>query len=210
MASPVCVRCDGALARLPGQDRWACDVHGAVEPLHLAVPAEPHHLVDVASSSGVPVWLAWPPPYDWAVTGVRRTATTGMARGVAVSYAGPGLVSRQAELVIVAEEPGVGLGASYAGLDTTDPGSELASLPADTKVSAGGHMTALWSLPVREPDRVVYVGEAAGCWLWAIVWPVGEWMVVHDDLRLVDLRAEENRTRIADVRHGPLSPRLSR
>ena len=40
----------------------------------------------------------------------------------------------------------------------------------------------MWSLPVS--DRAAYVGEASGLWLWAIAWPVGEWMVVHDDLRL--------------------------
>lgn len=210
MDDPVCVRCDGPLARNPGDGQWRCGVHGVVEPMHPAVPAERHHLHDIASSSGVPVWLAWPPPRDWVVTGVRRTASDGMARGVAVSFTGPGLTSRQAELVVVAEEPGVGLGASYAGLDTPDPGPELASLPADTRVTAGGHLTALWALPVVEPDRVVYVGEAAGCWIWAIVWPVTEWMVVHDDLRLVDLRAGEHRAHVDDVVSGPLSPRLAR
>jgi hypothetical protein len=133
-----------------------------------------------------------------------------MARGVVVALSGPGVTERRAELLVVAEEPGVGLGAAYAGLDTTDPGPELAALPADTKVSADGHSIPMWSLPVLDGDHAVYVGEAAGCWLWAIVWPVTEWMVVHDDLRLVDLRLPEHRLHIADVPAGALSPRLTR
>jgi hypothetical protein len=210
MADPVCVRCDGPLVPPDGSLRWTCARHGAVEPLHVAVPAEPHHLLDTASSSGVPVWLPWPPPRGWVVAGVRRTAGTGTARGVALALSGPGVAARQAELVVVAEEPGVGLGAAYAGLDTTDPGPELAALPADTKVSADGHSVPLWSLPVLDGDRAVYVGEAAGCWLWAVVWPVSEWMVVHDDLRLVDLRSPEHRPHASDVVVGPVSPHLAR
>ena len=124
-----------------------------------------------------------------------------------MALSGPGVVSRQADLLLVAEEPGVGLGASYAGLVGTDPGPELASLPRDTRITAGGHPTALWSLPVS--DRSAYVGEAEGCWLWAVVWPVGEWMVLHDDLRLVDARLPEHKAHLEAVPTGALSPWLS-
>lgn len=210
MADPVCVRCDGPLLPPDGTPRWTCARHGAVEPLHLAVPSEPHHLADAASSSAVPVWLPWPPPAGWVAAGVRRTAGTGRARGVATAFSGPGVAARQVELVVVAEEPGVGLGAAYAGLSTTDPGPELTAVPADTKVSAAGHSVPLWSVPVLDADRAVYVGEAAGCWLWAIVWPVGEWMVVHDDLRLVDLRSPDERAHVEDLVVGPVSPCLTR
>jgi hypothetical protein len=130
-----------------------------------------------------------------------------MSRAVAVALMGPGVTARQVELVVVAEEPGVGLGASYAGLESTDPGPELAALPCDTKATAGGHPTPLWSLPVS--DRAAYVGEAGGLWLWAIAWPVGEWMVVHDDLRLVDVRAPEHRALLAELPVSLLSPHLA-
>jgi hypothetical protein len=207
MPDPVCVRCRGPL-RTPEHDGdWSCADHGVVEPLHPAVPGEAYHLGDVASSSSVPVWLPWPMPLGWSVSGVRRAGGTGPSRGVAVAVTGPGIASRLAELVLVAEEPGVGLGASYAGLRATDPGPELADLPRDTRLVAGGNATALWSLPVI--DRGVYVGEAEGLWLWAIVWPVSEWMVVHDDLHLVDVRAPEHRALLAELPTGALSPRLA-
>ena len=207
MPDPVCVRCRGALHTPEVVGEWTCDAHGVVEPLHPALPAEAYHLSDVASSAAVPVWLPWPVPLGWTVSGVRRTTGTGPSRAVAVGLLGPGVTTRQAELVIVAEEPGVGLGASYAGIGTTDPGPEVASLPSDTKVTADGRPTALWSLPVS--DRAAYVGEASGLWLWVVAWPVTEWMVVHDDLRLVDVRAPENRLHLAELPVGPLSPRLA-
>ena len=56
-------------------------------------------------------------------------------------------------------------------------------------------------------DRSAYVGEAAGCWLWVVAWPVTEWMVIHDSLTLLDLR--ENRERVAEVPVGALTPRLA-
>jgi hypothetical protein len=187
--------------------RWTCATHGDVEPLLAALPAEPYHLADAAGSSGVPLWLPWPMPHDWRVSGVRRAGGTGPGRAVAVALLGPGLAARQAELVIVAEEPGVGLGASYAGLPGPDPGPEVSAQPRDTRIHADGHPTALWSLPVL--DRSVYVGEADGRWLWLVVWPVGEWMVVHDDLHLVDARLPDHRVRLAGLPAGPLSPRLA-
>ena len=207
MPDPVCARCRGHLQKPGATDLWTCGYHGAVEPLHAARPAESHHLHDAAVSSGVPMWVPWPLPPDWVLAGVRSAGGTGRSRAVAVAIVTPGLASRQVELVVVSEEPGVGLGASYAGLDTSDPGPEVASLPFDTKVAAGGHPTPMWSLPVS--DRAVYVGEALGRWLWLIAWPVSEWMVVHDDLRLVDVREPVYLSTVGQMRSGPLSPRLS-
>lgn len=207
MPDPVCVRCRGPLRTPDSVGDWRCPFHGAVEPLQPAIPAEPYHLHDTASSAGVPMWLPWPMPSGWSVSGVRRTGGTGPARGVALALSGPGVAARQVELVVVAEEPGVGLGASYAGLDTTDPGPEVAQLPRDARVVAGGHLTALWSLPVL--DREVYVGEAGGLWLWLVAWPIGEWMVVHDDLHLVDAREPGHRALLTELPVGALSPRLS-
>ena len=207
MPDPVCVRCRGPLRTPDMVGGWRCPWHGDVEPLQAAVPAESYHLHDAASSSAVPLWLPWPMPAGWSVSGVRRTGGTGPARGVALALLGPGIAARQVELVVVAEEPGVGLGASFAGISAPDPGPDVARLPSDTKIVAGGHPTALWSLPVD--DREVYVGEAGGRWLWLVAWPIGEWMVLHDDLHLVDARDPANRPFLDDLPTGALSPRLA-
>lgn len=204
---PVCPRCARAL-HPPGvwSSAWRCDLHGEVVPLQPSLAPGAEQLASVASRAEVPVWVPWPLPIGWLVTGVRYAGEDrGPARAVATACSGPGLLGGPVDLVLVAEEPGIGLGAHYAGLSSTDPGPDIARLPSDTKVSAAGHPTPLWSVPLPE-DRSVYVGEAAGLWLWLVVWPVGEWMVVHDELTLVDLRAPGHGL---DVPFGAPTPRLA-
>ena len=204
---PECTRCGGTL-RPPDMwsSRWRCDDHGEVLPLQPPAAADAARLERVAGAAGVPVWLPWPLPLGWLVTGVRTAGDdrTGH-RAVAVACSGPGIVDGPVDLVLVAEEPGVGLGARYAGLPGPDPGPEIATSPADTKVEAAGHPTPVWSV-ADATDRAAYVGEAAGRWLWLVAWPPAGWTVVHDRLRLLDVR----RPGIAlDVPSGALTPRLA-
>jgi hypothetical protein len=110
-----------------------------------------------------------------------------------------------AEVILVAEEMGVGLGARYAGLAGPDPGAGFDSAPPDAKVEVAGHPTAMWSLPVTH-DCAVFVGEAKGHWLWALVWPATAGVVMYDELSLVDLRDGYVE---AEVAFGSLSPRLN-
>ena len=204
---PECTRCGGAL-RPPDvwSSAWRCDDHGEVLPLQPPHPADPGRLDLVASAAAVPVWLPWPLPPGWLVSGVRVVGDErDPHRAVAVACSGPALTGGPADLVVVAEEPGVGLGARYAGLPAADPGPQIAEAPADSKVDAAGHPTPVWSLTAAE-DRAAYVGEAAGLWLWLVAWPPAGWTVVHDDLRLIDLREPGHGL---DVPSGALSPRLA-
>lgn len=94
-----------------------------------------------------------------------------------------------AELLLVAEELGVGLGARYAGIDGPDPGSGLrVDAAPDAKVLAAGRPTALWHVKDAPADRAVFAGEARGLWLWAIVWPEQSGLLMYDELVLTDLR----------------------
>ena len=61
--------------------------------------------------------------------------------------------------MLVAEEPGTGLGAGYAGLPWLDPG-ELVAGPSSAAVQAAGQRAALWEVPTSD-DRAAFVGEAA-------------------------------------------------
>lgn len=188
MGALLCVRCTrGVVADADGS--WICERHGPVEGLADAMEFGPEALATLLYTDGaVPAWVPWPLPPDWSVTGVRRTGEGAAAmHAVAVSCTGPGMLGGVAELVVVAEEPGVGLGARYAGRTQPDPGPALTTAAPDTKVFAAGHPTPLWSVPGGS-DRAVYVGEALGRWLWLVVWPATEFMVVHDHLSLVDLR----------------------
>ncbi len=179
-------------------------MHGGVHPFHV-FPRPSHEAVEyVAEHSAVPLWLRWPMPPSWSVSGVAYAGDerTG-ARATLLAATGAGPLGGAAEMVAVAEEPGVGLGARYAGLPGPDPGAALGGAP-HAKVEIDGHPTALWALPAGE-DCAAFVGEAMGLWLWVIVWPAAAGVVLYDDLRFVDIR---ERPACAEVDFVPLSERL--
>ena len=203
---PVCPRC-GVGLHAPGlwSSAWQCDTHGAVHPLQPVVQPTQELVRTVAAQAEVPVWLPWPLPRGWLVTGlaVAGDERTG-ARAAAVACSGPAPLGGVAELVLVAEEPGIGLGARFAGLDGPDGGGIPDGRPPDAKLEAAGHPTAMWSLASPD-DRAVYVGEAHGCWVYAIVWPESAGFLLIDDFTLRDLRDGT----VPDLPLGALSPRLS-
>lgn len=206
-AEPSCPRCAAAL-QAPGlwSSAWRCERHGAVHPLQPIVVPTGEALHSLSARSEVPVWLPWPLPRGWLLTGFACAGDerTG-ARATAVACSGPAPMGGVGDIVLVAEEPGVGLGARFAGLEGPDPGNASDLGPADAKVSAAGHPTAMWALEAA-PDRAVYVGEALGCWVWAVLWPGTDGFLLIDDFVLTDLRAAAPGL---DVPCGALSPRLS-
>jgi hypothetical protein len=108
---------------------------------------------------------------------------------------------------LIAEELGVGLGARYAGLSGPDPGDAIAvNRPPHAKVLAAGRPTALWHVPDAPDDRAVFVGEARGLWLWAVVWPERSGLLMYDELVLTDLRDAGAELELLPC--GALSPRI--
>lgn len=207
-AEPSCPRCASPL-HAPGlwSSAWTCDVHGEVHPMQPVVQPTSDLVHAAVRSAHVPVWLPWPLPRGWLVTGIASAGDerTG-SRATATACTGPAPLGGVAELLLVAEEPGVGLGARYAGLDGPDGGSVPDDRAADAKVHAAGHPTAMWSLAQAPTDRSVYVGEALGCWLWAVLWPESAGFLLIDDFVLTDLRALGPGI---DIPTGALSPRLT-
>lgn len=209
----TCPRCS-AETRPPGlwSDSWTCPVHGPVAPLRQPAVGSDEVLLAVAAASAVPLWLPWPLPAGWLVSGV-RTAGDDHSGTVAtvLAYSGPNPLAagadgeRQADLLFVAEQPGLGLGAHLAGLPDVDPGASISEGAPHLKLVASGQHTPLWAVPVD--GLVAYVGEAAGVWLWALVWPQSAGAVLLETFELVDLR---DSTRLLDVPYGALSPRLGR
>jgi len=176
-----------------------------VHPLQPVVQPTAELLHGISTHTTVPVWLPWPLPRGWLLTGIVTAGDerTG-ARATAVACSGPAPLGGVAELLLVAEEPGIGLGARFAGIDGPDPGSVPADHAADAKVQMAGHPTALWALEAPL-DRAVYVGEALGSWIWAVLWPESAGFLLIDDFSLTDLRAAGPGL---DVPFGALSPRL--
>jgi hypothetical protein len=206
-AAPSCPRCGGEL-HPPGlwSSDWQCHLHGAVPPVQPPVQPSAEVLHQVAATARVPLWLPWPLPHGWLVTGVTGAGDerTGARAGV-MACTGPAPLGGVGELLLVAEEPGVGFGAHLAGLDGPDPGEMKEDRPPDVKIHAAGHPTAMWCVPGPE-DRAVYVGEASGCWLWAVLWPDSAGFLLMDEFVLTDLRDAGYEL---DVPLGSLSPRLS-
>ena len=106
-------------------------------------------------------------------------------------------------MVVVAEEPGVGLGAALAGLDGVDPGAGFGSAPPVATASFGNHDFPLW--PVDAPDRAVFAGEVKGLWLWLVLWPDTAGALLVEPIGLRDLR---DPGQDLDLPFGAVSPRL--
>ena len=187
MPGKFCPQCGGPL-QIPDlmSSAFRCALHGDVAPVETAVLLDQEHLPGVTRSAQVPIWFPWPMPGSWVSAGIQRVGDARSGAVAAVTaLAGQSLAEGPSDLLIVSEQPGIGFGARLAGLPDVDPGEEIANAPYDTKVRTGRWITPLWS--VTSPDRVVYVGESGGNWLWLIGWPSAVWSVIHDDLHLIDL-----------------------
>jgi hypothetical protein len=173
---------------------WRCDEHGAVQPFHVAAQVNQEVMETVRRRAGVPLWVPFPLLPDWTVTGVAWAGDDrAPATATAVACSGPAPLGGVADVVLVAEEPGVGLGARFAGIAGPDPGpvltEALQTTAAHAKVHAAGHPTPLWSIRAGD-GRSAYVGEALGRWLWAVAWPAEAGYVLAEHFVLHDLREQ--------------------
>jgi len=166
---------------------WRCNLHGEVHPLLPAFSPSREGLDGLLSTPGVPVWLPWPLPASWLVAGFAGAgdARSGV-RACAVALCGPNPLGGPADMMVIAEEPGVGLGAALAGLDGVDPGAGFGTAPPIATASFGNHDFPLWQ--VDSPDRAVFAGEIKGRWLWFVLWPETAGILLIEPLALRDLR----------------------
>jgi hypothetical protein len=195
-----CPRCGGPV-RPPDlmHSEWRCDDDGVVSPMHVAehISAE---IVESACAKvrhdpvpgRTPMWCPWPLPRGWMLTGVAWVGDDRSGvKATAVACSGPGPVENgPADIVLVAEEPGIGLGTRFAGVSGSDPSAffdcDPLSTTAHAKVRAAGWPTPLWMLKSSE-DRCAFVGEARGMWIYVLTWPAAAGYVLLEDLVLNDL-----------------------
>jgi hypothetical protein len=203
--APTCPRCGGPV-REPSawSSAWHCDVHGEVHPLRTAGRPCAAGLEVLLRGAAVPVWLPWPLPPSWLVTGFAGAGDDRSgARGCAVAVSGPNPCGGPGEMLLVSEELGVGLGARCAGLGGPDPGVGFTVGAPDALVKFGNHEFPVWH--VDAPDRAAFAGEVMGNWLWLILWPDTAGMMMVDPLELRDLR---DPGQDLDLPFGARSPRL--
>jgi len=162
-------------------------------------------LAKLTSTAKVPLWSPLPLLAGWTVGGLASCGDERSgASATVLALAGPSPLGGPADLLLVAEEPGTGLGAFLAGTDRLDPGLS-ADGPPEAKIVAAGHATPLWRCESAQ-DRVAFAGEAAGVWLWAVLWPPAAELVLLEHVELHDLR--DDAYRAIDLPVGAPSPRL--
>jgi hypothetical protein len=179
-------------------------VHGEIYPLAPARVPTKDGLHALAKQAKVPLWLPWPLPAGWLVTGFtgagdERTGTCASA----LALSGPNPLGGPADLLIIAEEPGVGLGAGLAGLPGPDPGDGFATNQPYATVKVANHDAPLWL--VDSDSTAVFVGEVAASWLWIVLWPDTAGVLLVEPLALRDLRDPEQDL---DLPFGAQSTRL--
>lgn len=203
--APACPRCG---ADVHGPDAWSsawrCNAHGEVVPLHPVHRPSRDGLLGLLRTAAVPVWVPWPLPAGWLVTGFAGAGDERSgARACVVALSGPNPVGGPGEMLVTAEEPGIGLGAYLAGLPGPDPGDAFAVKTPNASVRFGSHECPLWA--VDAPDRAVFAGEAMGNWLWIVLWPDTAGLLLVEPLTFRDLRDPGQHL---DLPFGALSPRL--
>jgi len=192
VATSWCPRCGADLVAPSVFDSaWRCGRHGPTLPL-----VEFHHL-DAATmehirrQKEVPLWLPDPLPPGWLLAGLAAVGDGRSGfRATVTAFRGPGPLGGTGEWLIVAEEPGIGLGAGYAGGGDDSLQRAASGVPA-AKITVRGHPRAIWPVLEAAPDRSAYVGEAAGVWLWLVGLPADAGYAVLENLAISDAGLRE-------------------
>ncbi|HEY0538365.1 MAG TPA: DUF6758 family protein [Actinoallomurus sp.] len=199
----TCPRCRGPLIPPSAwSSAWICRVHGEVAPL--LPPRRPSReaLEVVRSRARVPIWVPWPLPPGWFVTGFAEVGDDRSgALAVAVALSGPSPLGGPADLMVIAEEPGIGLGASFAGLPGPDPGYGFGVSAPNAKFEIDGRPVSMWA--VGADATAAFAGEASANWLWAVLWPGSAGILLLEHFSLLDLREED-----LDLPYGAFCPQL--
>ncbi|HSP39484.1 MAG TPA: DUF6758 family protein [Frankiaceae bacterium] len=205
--APACPRCLSSV-KPPGlwSSSWQCERHGDVLPFHTAPVTSEAALLHLAAAAQVPVWVPRPLPVGWVVSGIGWAGDERSgARATAVACSGPSPVGGPGDLILVAEEPGMGLGARLAGATSVDPTCSGGS--PDFKVVAAHHPTALWAQSTP-PDRAAFAGEAKTVWLEMVFWPPRASLLLLEHLDISDIR--DGLYADVDLVFGAPSPFLAR
>ena len=188
-----CPRCRAAVPLVDGTPR--CPVHGLVSRT-LWRPEDDAEIsydvfVDHLGTAGTfPTYLPWPMSPGWSVTDF-AVAADERTWATATCVSGTSELDGPVDVFVVAEEPGTGLGARCAGLDSTDPGRDVGDGQPTARVRIGSQSVSLWAVSTATSDdrfdRSVFAGEASGRWLWLVLRPASAMLLLRDDWILRDV-----------------------
>lgn len=187
-----CVRCSAPVLEEPG-GHWTCPDHGVTGALWRAEEASYDAFVEhLGTASSFPTYLPWPMSPGWSVTDFAAVGDRpGRVTATLTCTSGTSELDGPVDVLVVAEEAGVGLGARCAGTRYVDPGAEIADRPPTARVRIGSQGVNLWDVSTSrsdgEFDRSVLAGEAAGRWLWIVLRPASALLLLRDDWILRDI-----------------------
>ncbi|MDQ3616307.1 MAG: hypothetical protein M3393_06745 [Actinomycetota bacterium] len=191
---PLAASCPRCSSPVSGDgSTWRCLDHAVITPLWRPSVASYEAMAEhLRKCDTFPTLLPWPLSPGWSVTDFGCVGSPGEeVRATAASCAGASDLDGVVELSVISEEPGVGLGARCAGVDSTDPGDEVGDGPPHAKVRLDGHPISLWSVSTCESDqtfdRSVLAGEAHGRWLWLVLRPAAAALLLNDEWILLDV-----------------------
>ena len=190
---PGCPRCATPIAPADpdaGESAWSCPEHGAVAALWRPAEASYDGFAELLGlSDDFPVYLPWPLSPGWSVTDFAVVGGPARPRATMTCCSGTSELDGPVDVIVVAEEPGTGLGARIAGTRHTDPGADVDGPPA-VQVRIGSQVVRLWPVSTSadsgEWDRSVVAGEAGGRWLWLVLRPASAMLLLRDDWILRD------------------------
>ncbi|HET8561884.1 MAG TPA: DUF6758 family protein [Marmoricola sp.] len=185
-----CPRCTSPLREDDG--RWTCLSHGEVEPLWRPDKVDYETFAELVGRAGaIPIYLPWPLSPGWSIADFGCVAGDDAASAAVTTVVGMSDLDGAVEVTVVAEDPGVGLGARVAGSKHTDPGDQVGIGPPAVRVRAAGRPVPLWVVEVEVGgdflDRAVFAGEAEGRWLWLVLRPASAALLLNDEWLLADV-----------------------
>jgi hypothetical protein len=193
MLDPGCPRCPRPVAR--DGAGWVCRDHGPVPPLWRPDEASYDAFVaHLGRSVGFPTLLPWPLGPGWHVSGFGVVGEDDGVRATVTVCSGTSALDGPVDVLVVSEEPGIGLGARVARIAEETPG-DLGDDPPLARVRVEQVSVPMWPVSTSsapagahavELDRFVLVGELRGRWLWLVIRPASAMLLLRDEWILRD------------------------
>jgi hypothetical protein len=148
-------------------------------------------LEQLGATARFPTYLPWPLSPGWRITDFAAVGTADSGRAAMTCVSGTSALDGPVDVLVINEEPGIGLGSRIAGTWHDDPGTEVGEGPPSVRIRIDSQTVPLWSVSTStaggEWDRSVVAGEAQGRWLWLVLRPASAMLLLRDDWILRDV-----------------------
>lgn len=198
-----CPRCAASVATTGDGDAWCCPDHGVVPVLWRPEKPSYDDFVDhLALADTFPTYLPWPLGPGWQVSDFAVVRAQSAVATLTIA-SGTTDLDGAVDVIVVAEEAGVGLGTRCAGTIGDDPGPEVGAGAPTARLRVDSQQVSLWPVSAWKVDadldpadhdedgslwqRSAVVGEADGRWLWLVFRPASAILMLRHEWILRDV-----------------------